>query len=57
MVKKSVYINQDVVNLYKSAGFTPPYPKKTVEKIEAAGASLCNGVKDSIKRQLRIIDE
>ena len=48
------YVNQDVVNLYKSAGVEPPYNKKVVNAIESGGFS---DAKSAIKTQLRIIDE
>lgn len=52
-----VYINQDVINLYEQAGICPPYDVKTVGKIKSARNAECMSLKDSIKRQLRIIDE
>ena len=52
-----VYINQDVINLYEQAGICPPYDVKTVGKIKSARNAECISLKDSIKRQLRIIDE
>lgn len=49
------YVNQDLVNLYESAGICPPYNKKTVEAVK--NGQSCLDLKSSIKRQLRIIDE
>lgn len=51
----ATYINQDVVNLYESAGICPPYDSKTVSAVKSNKCVM--GLKEYIKRQLRVIDE
>lgn len=49
-------VTQDLINLYESAGFKPPYDPKTVGLVREHSADPCM-LKSAIKRQLRILDE
>ena len=48
-------VTPDLVNLYESAGFKPPYSQKTLEAVNRGAPKPC--LKDEIKKGLRILDE
>lgn len=52
---KSVFINQEMINIYKSAGLKPPVKKQIVDKIERNGAG--EDMSYSTLVNLRIVDE